>query len=346
MTSRKTTFYALFALVLVGARAISRHEEEGFFDDMTSNDEFYINDDWGTMEVSGASISSLFEEEDDQMEFDPQDDFSVYGFSTETEGAEKLLPEDGRPPQEANPKDDEVDPKDWDMTVDRTVDDVHVSGLAFIGTDNQPESLDSSSEGVQQPEILDSTTNVKDGHSGVVSDKEFQDNDEDMLDEIEHKDAWEIEEDFVDDDAELLDYDLADEFDDKLHNIAVDDLEGIEEVYRDSDTESVLTDTDSPAGVEVKGQAVLNTEDESSDNYLLEVEKMEKASPLLSGSGMADEFFVTGQSVKVADDEYDTEFDDDEDSDTSEDLFVDATDRHEKAKIERLFEDSVAALEL
>lgn len=346
MNDRKTSLFTLFALVVVRVLAIPRQEGEAIVEDIVSNDEFYANDDWGTMDVVGASISSLFEDDENQLEYGPPEDFDVHGFSTETEPADKYLPNSDRPPLQATPpsKEEPIDPKDWDMTVDRNVDEVGVSGQAFVGTEQQPEHLDSSkSAKEEQPQSLEAPTTAKEDVWSTEADNGFGYNDEVVRDEIEHKD---VDDDFFDDD-DLLEYDQAGDVDDNLDYAAVDKLHGIKEIYSDSDTESVLNDADPLAGIEVKGQAILTNEDEMHDNFLLEVENFENTGPQLSGSGMADEFMVTGQSVKVPDDEYETELDeDDEDSDNTDELFVDATERREQATIAKLFEDSAASLEI
>lgn len=342
MIARKTPFCTLFALIVVRVLAIPRQEEESFAQDFDLNDEFNANDEWDTMEVVGASIRSFFEDDDNRLEYEPHEGFDVYGFSTDTQSVEENLPSGDRPPLQANnpSKEEAIDAKDWDVTVDTNVDEVAVSGQAFFDTEQQPEHLDSlASAKEEQPYSFEATTTAKQDAVHAEADKGFEYKDEVVLDEIEH----EYDDDNLFDDDDLQGYDHANDLD----SAVVDELRGIEEIYSDSDTESVLNEADPLAGIVVKGQAILTKEDEMHDNFLLEVEDFENTGPNLSGSGMADEFMVAGQSVKVPDDEYETEFDeDDEDSNNPDEFFVDATERHEKATIAKLFQDSAAALEI
>lgn len=274
------------------------------------------------------------------MFFDPEDDLLVHGFSTETEPLDDYLPPEDR--AQANADDDvdddedDTEPQDWDLTVadgedadegdlDVDADDrVAVTGQAFL-------SMAAADQGHGREPGLSEEKDLSadaDRELGVdMSDV----SDEDVFDD----------EDFGDD-----------AFDAELDSILdADDMEGVREVYADAEPDKPLTEehlTDAGMEIEVEGQAVLRGgEGEEGDPFLFQLEEVNQPGAMLGAPSLGEDFVVTGQSVKVADEEPEPEgLGDAEREDEEDDLFLEASEHQEKVKIKRLFEDSLASLHL
>ena len=346
----------LFALLGLCAVAVGELGTEGALPDDAVDHEFLKHEDWDKVEVSGYTANSLYEDGEDEMQFDPQDDLLVRGFSTQDEQVEQYLPESDRPPVQEDPSTKEEDdiPADWDLKIDAEEEKVEIKGQAVLqmAADAKPQGL-ADSEKNQPPHAKEADSNVGALDDVVKMEREHV-ADTSAADDLHHDEVvsemesaaqgelaeTEREEDDMDFSDVSTDHFLDDEDGmDELDEIMdVDDLEGVKEVYTDSDPDSALTD-EQLAQMQVEGQAVLKGDEQG--DFLFELEDVEQPGAMLSGSRPGEDFIVTGQSVKVADDEYDGE-----DSVGAEDMLLEASERQEKHKIKGLFEDSVAGLEL
>ncbi|CDF40585.1 unnamed protein product [Chondrus crispus] len=356
MSTPRFVLTLLFALLGLCAVAVAELGTEEALPDDAVDHEFLNHEDWDNVQVSGYTADSLYEKGEDEMQFDPQDDLVVRGFSTEDEPVEEYLPEGDRPPLQEDPSiaDEDYNPADWDLKIDAEEEKVEIKGQAVLQmagevkpqrlADPEKNQPPHAKEADSNVDALDDVVKMEKEHVADTSAADDHHHDE-VVSEMESAAQGELaetdrEEDNMDFSDASTDNMLDDEDDmDELDEIMdVDDLEGVKEVYTDSDPDSALTD-EQLAQVQVEGQAVLKGDEQG--DFLFELEDVEQPGAMLSSSRLEEDFIVTGQSVKVADDEYD-----DEDSAGAEDMLLEASERHQKHKIKRLFEDSVASLEL
>ena len=261
--------------------------------------EFLNHEDWDKVEVSGYTADSLYEDGEDEMQFDPQDDLLVRGFSTQDEQVEQYLPEGDRPPVQEDPstKDEDDIPADWDLKIDAEEEKVEIKGQAVLqmATDSKPQGL-ADSEKNQPPHAKGADSNVG-ALDDVVKMEKKHVADTSAADDLHHDEVVSemgsaaqgelAETEREEDDTDFSDVSTDDFLDDEdgmgeLEEIMdVDDLEGVKEVYKDSDPDSALTD-EQLAQVQIEGQAVLKGDEQG--DFLFELEDVQQPGAMLSGS--------------------------------------------------------------